>query len=92
MDKRAAAAFAQARDVRVIVNQPCGFDIVESALNQIGSLRADPALQFFRLMCKCPADMMNQAHSWRSLSALARRITEKRPDRFSWRPGRKRLG
>ncbi len=60
--KGAVGPIADPRDVRVIVKELRGIDIVEGALYEIASLSADVVLQFFRLMSKGAGDVMNEAH------------------------------
>src|SRR2546422_6996417 len=62
IDKSAVGPIADSRDVRVIVEESGGIDIVEGALDEIGSLRADVVLLFFRLMSKGAGYVMNEAH------------------------------
>src|SRR2546428_11795719 len=62
IDKGAVGPIADSRNVRVIVKESGGIDVVEGVLDEIGSLRADVVLLCFRLMSKGAGDVMNEAH------------------------------
>src|SRR5437899_7188058 len=62
VNEGAVGPIAYSRDMRVIVEEPSGIDVVECALNYVRGLLADAALQFFALMCKGAGDVMNEAH------------------------------
>ena len=62
IDKGAVGPIADSRNVRVIVKESGGIDVVEGVLDEIGSLRTDVVLLCFRLMSKGAGDVMNEAH------------------------------
>src|SRR6185437_10719882 len=72
IDESAAAVCAQAGDVRVVVDQSRGFDVVESPFDEITGSVTDLFDQLFRLMPESSADVMQQAHNPRNLARITR--------------------
>jgi hypothetical protein len=60
--KSAAAVCADAGDVNVMIDEPLGIDVVESALDQIRRALANPARKLLRLVCERPADVVDETH------------------------------
>ncbi len=62
IDKGAAGTRANTGNVRVVINQSCGINLVKGAFDQVCSAGPNTIMQLLRLMIKGATDEVNQAH------------------------------
>jgi hypothetical protein len=57
-----SAARAQTGNVNVMIDQPGGINVVESAFDKVGGFVAEFVVQLLRLSGESPADGMDETH------------------------------